>query len=295
MKKKILFITLILCTVSTIVYSESSSIQLNVFYENIKLKINGIESKMTTESGEVIEPFIVNDSVYVPIRGVAQALGKNVEWDCENKSVLVKDNEEVVKIKKISFLGDSITYGAKCDDLNKDPYPYLLGKMIGAETVVNNSISGTALSQDNEYGKSFVNRYSELDKDSDLIIVMGGTNEMLFGNPLGNIKSTDTSTTYGALKELAFGLKHEYPNSKIVFCTLLKEKTGGEPLGKIANAIKEVCEVCDISCIDVYNSKECDFTNDTSEYMGDGLHPNSKGHKVMAQYIYSQLVSMGII
>lgn len=53
------------------------------------------------------EPFIQNDSVYVPIKFVADSLGvESVEWNHEEKSVLIVNGEKTVKI----FIDQLVAY-----------------------------------------------------------------------------------------------------------------------------------------------------------------------------------------
>ena len=42
-----------------------------------------------------MEPFIYEGTTYLPVRAVSEALGKNVSWDSETKTVMVTDNEDI--------------------------------------------------------------------------------------------------------------------------------------------------------------------------------------------------------
>ena len=48
--------------------------------------------KLVDENGEVKDPIMYNGTVYVPIRSVANIFGINIDWDNENRNVLLKDN-----------------------------------------------------------------------------------------------------------------------------------------------------------------------------------------------------------
>jgi len=58
-----------------------------VSYNNIKVAVNGQTVTMKDASGKELEPFVYNGSVYVPLRGVSQALGMNVTFDNTTKTV----------------------------------------------------------------------------------------------------------------------------------------------------------------------------------------------------------------
>jgi hypothetical protein len=49
---------------------------------------NSLE-RLTDANGNTVEPFIQNGTTYVPLRGISQALGCEVEWDGKNKTVKI--------------------------------------------------------------------------------------------------------------------------------------------------------------------------------------------------------------
>ena len=60
----------------------------------LRKSIDGIEERIMMD----IAPFIEKDRTMLPIRFVAEALGFNVQWDNENRTVILIDKENVVKI-----------------------------------------------------------------------------------------------------------------------------------------------------------------------------------------------------
>ena len=56
--------------------------------------VDGVDKKVFMD----IAPFIEGDRTMLPIRFVAEALGFNVQWDNENRTVILIDKENVVKI-----------------------------------------------------------------------------------------------------------------------------------------------------------------------------------------------------
>lgn len=61
------------------------TIQAN--YVGVKLMINGVEVNPTDAAGNPVEPFISEGTTYLPVRAVAEALGEEVTWDGETKTV----------------------------------------------------------------------------------------------------------------------------------------------------------------------------------------------------------------
>lgn len=80
--------------------------------------------------------------------------------------------------KKIACLGDSITAAANLEEEEgylTYAYPSVLKEVLGAEEVYNLGIGGSAIGR--YWSDAFVERYTQIPQDTDIIIVMGGTND----------------------------------------------------------------------------------------------------------------------
>jgi len=68
-------------------YSHASVLKKTVdaWYRDIKIVANGTQVQMP------LEPFIMNDSTYVPVRAISEILGKNVAWDGATSSITITD------------------------------------------------------------------------------------------------------------------------------------------------------------------------------------------------------------
>lgn len=62
---------------------------LEAHYPGIKLVVSGQEIEPKNGAGTVVEPFIVDGTVYLPARVVGEALGKSVEWDGQTNTVYI--------------------------------------------------------------------------------------------------------------------------------------------------------------------------------------------------------------
>lgn len=97
MKCKLKVIGLVLVIVmllSTTVFATVGSRTVEMWYNNIKIMINGKEVVPADATGNAIEPFIIDGTTYLPVRGVASALGMNVGWDGATNTVTL-DNPGV--------------------------------------------------------------------------------------------------------------------------------------------------------------------------------------------------------
>ncbi len=77
------------------VFGNEVAKQVDIYFRNIKININGNEHTPVNEQGEAVEPFIYEGTTYLPMRAVATALGMNVEWDEETSTVLLFDDDYI--------------------------------------------------------------------------------------------------------------------------------------------------------------------------------------------------------
>ncbi len=77
----------ILC--STTVFADNISKTVTAVYNNIKIMINGEEIVPRDTNGNVVEPFIIDGTTYLPVRAIATALGQEVNWDGNTNSVYI--------------------------------------------------------------------------------------------------------------------------------------------------------------------------------------------------------------
>ena len=64
-------------------------------YRDIKLVIDGEAVVPTDAAGKTVEPFIIDDTTYLPVRAVAGALGLDVGWDDASSTVTLDTPEPV--------------------------------------------------------------------------------------------------------------------------------------------------------------------------------------------------------
>lgn len=78
---------IVTCSVSVFAYNGTRTIQ--AAYKNIKIFVDGAELTPRDSTGNVLEPFIYNGSTYLPVRAVAEAVGKDVRYDANTNSVYI--------------------------------------------------------------------------------------------------------------------------------------------------------------------------------------------------------------
>ncbi|MGN1002910.1 MAG: stalk domain-containing protein [Oscillospiraceae bacterium] len=58
-------------------------------YMDIQIVVDGVAVTPKDANGKVVEPFISESTTYLPVRAIGEALGKQVTWDGETKTVYI--------------------------------------------------------------------------------------------------------------------------------------------------------------------------------------------------------------
>lgn len=93
------FAALALCTgmvTGTALAANTVYKNIRVQYCGIKLVVNGAPVTPKDANGSTVEPFIYNGTTYLPVRAVGNALGQDVSWNGNTKTVYIGMNESDV-------------------------------------------------------------------------------------------------------------------------------------------------------------------------------------------------------
>ena len=231
------------------------------------------------------------------------------------------------KGKKCVALGDSITYGfaPRNYDLfgqQLDSYAKLAAQKMGM-SFVNYGIAGSTVAYHADRDPMSV-RYVNMDNDADVVLFMGGTNDIRNNISLGEMSDRTNTTFYGALHVLFAGLYKKYmidqgvtigKTKKIVICTPIKllqssaaEQGGTGTLVDFEawiNAVKEVANYYSFPVLDFYNLSNINphlnetiqgtavgYTGYYNPYITDGTHPTQEGQDIMAEVLCGFLKSI---
>ena len=190
---------------------------------------------------------------------------------------------------KIAFLGDSITYGTdgavhastgKIIRVAK-PFPAVVASYLNAECVNYGmgSIGLFGLIKETAYDK-----IAKTDLSSYQVAVLCyGVNDK--GHPLGNYKSTDTSTLIGRYRKIVNYLKKKYPKLKILIIT--PWNTGFTDRTAHGRAIKKMADSMGVACIEQTDGPLPYSVS--SKVLPDHVHPTQEYYCKIGRWVAESL------
>lgn len=263
-------------------------------------RVSGGGISLTTVSGNILVRPTLRER-----RLEQSSYMETVEWN-EADQVVIGQSTLDFSDKKIACLGDSITQAANLEsmeDYQQYSYPAKLAEILGAEEVVNLGIGGSSIGR--YWQDAFVDRYMDIPEDTDLILVMGGTNDgfCLHRENVGNFEERSPRTLIGDLNELMRGLKENYPDAEVVFVTplpnvlhdiLRKDRPELMSQRVVVDSMIALAREYEFDVIDLYDSNLLDSHDAAviSNYMPDGVHCNPDGYRILAEHIAADLIRL---
>ncbi|MFT4569088.1 MAG: acyl-CoA thioesterase-1 [Saprospiraceae bacterium] len=203
---------------------------------------------------------------------------------------------------KVACIGDSITFGARLEYPEKDGYPAQLQKLMGDEyEVFNFGVGGCTLLRK---GRPTV--WDQLlkikDSNPDLVVISLGTNDTCGMGTCQERKCWDYKDEFPTdYKNLIDTIRTFPTKPKIWICAptpmvmetpgLSAERVEGLSIRKprlqsLISHIRQLAKEKDTGFIDLntpMNQRPALFTEE------DGVHPNMKGYKLIAELVYEEL------
>lgn len=95
---------------------------VEVDYTDIKIELNGEKVTPVDANGDVVEPFAINGTTYLPVRAVSNALGLDVGWDGATSTVKLSEKKAEKRMDAIGTIAlykdieDAAEYGTQSLD-----------------------------------------------------------------------------------------------------------------------------------------------------------------------------------
>ena len=78
-----------LATILVLSFILSAIFSINTFASDVSVYVDNECTYLTDADGNIVYPFIQNGTTYIPVRGISQALDCTVEWDGNNRNVMI--------------------------------------------------------------------------------------------------------------------------------------------------------------------------------------------------------------
>lgn len=170
-----------------------------IYYNDIKIKINGKEIEPKDANGNTVEPFTISGTTYLPVRAVSEALDKKVGWNGETKTVFISSNNEIAKISNVVIkIIDGITCAEITSDAPINEYKYYSLEQPDRLVIdlKNSSLNLEKNSQEINYDGIKQIRFGMQENNVSRVVL-----EMENKKTYKVVQSDDRKTTYFALNE----------------------------------------------------------------------------------------------
>ena len=190
---------------------------------------------------------------------------------------------------RVAIVGDSITEGYGLSNKSKNAYPVMLDSILGSNySVLNFGRSGTTVQKKGDVPYWNCGEfYNVFAFEPDIIIIKLGTNDVrprTDGKQGTNWNDVNFSEDYQAMIDTF----NTITKPKIFLCLptpIYKNNfnwnDGDSSLrASVVPAIKKIAEANNLPIIDLYTQ----MSNHPDNFL-DGIHPNEKGTRIMAEFI----------
>ena len=196
--------------------------------------------------------------------------------------------------RKWVCMGDSLT---ESNSRTSKHYFDYISEKTGIQTV-NLGVSGTGYMNRQDLNKAFYQRVADIPEDADVITIFGSGNDL--SHPLGTVTDTGTDTLCGCINTTIDAIYERIPLARLGIITptpwigSMPSKTTCS-MAKYSEAIVEICRRRSIPCLDLYHESNLRPDDETfrklafSKDDGSGVHPDEKGHEIIAASFQSLL------
>lgn len=158
--------------------SNSHTETATLFYNNIKIMLDGKNVIPMNAANEPVEPFAINGTTYLPVRGIASVLGLLVNWDGNTQTVVLTTREYA-------------TSQAGASGIPGVPNGWLMYETGNLATLLKAALSGNVIYSSGHYWCS--PEYAESIENENVISIIDTSNGD--GPEYGDILGPDTVVT----------------------------------------------------------------------------------------------------
>lgn len=191
---------------------------------------------------------------------------------------------------KIVCLGDSLTYGYGVP--RKENWISLLNKS-GPVNYINKGINGdTSGGMLARFGRDVV------EEKPNMVIIMGGINDFIIGSGIETVRTNIMAMVHQAyyhriIPVVAVPVRFDIETISEDWADFADFKETAEKTKLLRSWIIDFGKVFHTECLDLYDGFAARTQGEYSGYFVDGLHPDKKGHKIIAEIVGDKIASIG--
>ncbi|HAQ42222.1 MAG TPA: arylesterase [Clostridiales bacterium] len=181
---------------------------------------------------------------------------------------------------KIVCLGDSLTYGFGVR--RSRSWTKLAQEKSGME-IINEGICG-------DTSGGMLSRFQSAvsSQNPELVLIMGGVNDLIVGADLGTVKSNIMAMTHQAIAKyitpvIGIPTKIDLENVRQDWAGFSDFNRVAEELDKYQHWIKDFCKTFNVKYIDFYSEFEKEAGDEVGDLYIDGLHFNERGNEIIVE------------
>lgn len=187
---------------------------------------------------------------------------------------------------KMICIGDSLTYGLGVPVENS--WVEILNRETDY-TVWNRGING-----DTSGGMLARLERDVLKEDPDVVFIMGGANDFIMGCETSVVKANLMALVhqvYAAKKKVILGIEiaGDQEHIREDWADLADFRKVNEKIKEMADWLPGFCKAFQIPYVNLYEEFHSKIRGHETEYFFDGVHPNGKGHRLIADIIKFRL------
>ena len=204
--------------------------------------------------------------------------------------------------QKLIVMGDSITrgtYTGEHDDCPKSIASPCFAELVQVGLQIpemkNYGMNGISVSRTTYQSPDYaISLYIDQVETGDILLVAAGTNDYGTNVELGSPEDKEDVSFYGGLNVLYKKITEKFKGAKVYIVSPIKrlgdKNQKGYTLEQYKQAIAYRAAEYGFSVIDGYNvAINPSDSENRKAYILDGLHPNTAGHKLYAEYILEKI------
>lgn len=188
-------------------------------------------------------------------------------------------------------VGDSLT--EENERTSKHYFDYIAEKT--GISVVNMGVGGTGYKRGEDRNLAIYQRIEGVPADADVVTIFGSGNDVSILSALGKVTDTGTDTICGCINTTINKLYEINPAIQIGIIAptpwVYHQPSDNSGMAVYVRALKDICELQGIPFLDLFHNSG--FRPNDEEYRnvvfskddGNGVHPNEKGHGIIAPKI----------